>query len=152
MTTKVELGAAAMIAASKTLDKWSNRDDLEDGGSYVVDASLVGTVNGVGFDLPIKTTLTVGHESTKASSATPAVPSIIAAILGKLNTVTREKVVQDILSEFAESGDITAEPHMVAMVDIFLAGLRQQKQTTVRGAVKANPASKGCQITVEDAA
>lgn len=151
MMNKVELANAALIAIAKTADKWSDRDELADGAAYRVACDVTGTVNDVPFRLPIATTLTVGHEQMRASSVTPGVPNIIAAILGKLNTRTRESVVQQILDEYAASGDISCDDHMLEMVDIFLAGLRQQKMTVARGPVKANPATKAAEIAVDAA-
>lgn len=149
MSSKVELIAAVLGQIGKISAKWFERDDLQDGASYEVVGTCHGTVNGHCFALPIDGTLTVGHESVSATSATPKQANIVAAILSKLNTVTREKVVQDLLSEYRETQDIVASEHMVEMAEMLLAGIRSQKQIVKRGDVRVHTPTKDCMISVE---
>lgn len=146
--SKVELGNAVLLGLSKFADKFADRDELVDGQAYKLVADVSGSINDVPFSLPVEATLTVGHESVRASSTTPKTNCVIAAILGKLNAATRAKVVQDVLDEYRETQNVTADPHMVELVDAFLAGLRQIKQESVRGAVKINPVAKDCGLVI----
>lgn len=146
------LQSAALIAIEKYCGKFADRDLLPDGSAFNVDCSLLGSINGSQFELPIVATLTVGHESTKASSSTPAVVNVVAALLGKLNTATRTKAIADIVAGYAETGDVDATSEMIEMAEELLASLRQSKQVTARGAVKVNPATKVSGLNWIDAA
>ncbi len=147
-----ELKNAILISLGKISDKWAERDELTDGASYAITGSVNGAVDGCSFSLPIDCTLTVGHESVKASSATPKQANIVAAILSKLNTATRTKIVQDLLDEYRETRDIAASEHMIEMADMLLSGLREAKQVTQRGAVRVNTPTKDCMIELAEVA
>ena len=144
----VELGNAALIALSKLAEKWSDRDQLVDGEAYTLQGSVAGTINGQPFSMPIDSTLTVGHESTRASSWTPDYVDILAVVLGKLNTATREAVMGEILDDYASDGCLSPKEEYHEMVDAFLSHMRQHKQITQRGAVKVKPQAKECPLAV----
>lgn len=148
----VELEAAVLTTLGKLSDKWAERDELTDGASYDITGTVAGTIDGHAFSMPIDCTLTVGHESVKASSVTPKQTNIVAAILAKLNTATRTKIVQDLLDEYRETHDVAASEHMVEMADMLLSGLREAKQVTQRGAVRVNTPTKECEIQLAEVA
>lgn len=148
----VELTNAILIHLGKLADKWADRDELTDGSAYEIHGHCAGSIDGHEFSLPIDGTLTVGHESVKATSVTPKQVEIVAAILSKLNTATRVKVVQDVLDEYRETGTVTASEHMIELSDSFLKGLRQSKQEKRRGDVRVNTPCKECEIELAEVA
>lgn len=141
-TPAIELGSAVMIALSKLGEKYANRDELQDGASYEIHAHVAGTVNGHAFTCPLDAHMTVGHETTRASSVTPCVTEILALVLGKLNAATRASVVNEVLEMYDATGTVEAGEANIAIVDELLSQMRQAKSQTVRGSVKVEAAKK----------
>lgn len=133
---RAEIESAAWSAIGKYAGKQANRDALPDGSNYSADLSVSGNIDGVEFAADVFGHLTVGYETTKASSATPQPARLIAAILSKLNSATREKVLRELPADFAARGelpDVSADIESAATA--MLKQLRAAKQQTVRGSV-----------------
>lgn len=141
---KVELGNAILIAIAKQCEKWSDRDQVADGGRYEVSANVAGVCNGHSFSLPIDTVMTVGHEQRKASSVTPALDDILAIMLSFIPADVRNDVVEYVLDEYKLTGSLKANDEQLAIVDDLLAQMRQAKTVTARGPVAVRPAVKEC--------
>lgn len=150
MQDKVTLANAALIALGKTLDKWGDRDALPDGSRYDVNATIEGDIDGAAFSLPVKTRLTIGHTTERATSSTPRLNEVVGSLLGAIAVVCDEATAQaccnELLQSFGSNGKIGADEQFADMAEHLLAGLRQQKQITARGAVKAAPEAKQAQL------
>lgn len=141
---KVELGNAVLIAIAKQAEKWAHRDELQDGAKYVLDCQVAGTINGHPFSLPIGTTMTVGHATSKASSVTPELDAILAIMLDFIPADVRDDVIEYVLDEYRKEGKLTANDAQLSQVDELLAHMRQAKTVSARGAVSVKPAVKEC--------
>ncbi len=131
------VSAIAWHALLKTADKEAVRDDLEAGETHRIDLAVSGSIDGESFEQSISAILSVGHDSQRASSATPDVNCIVAAILAKLNTATREAILRDLPEQFAAAGctlpDVPAG--ITEAATAMLVRLRAKKTTNVRGSV-----------------
>lgn len=128
------LWAALGYVSSKEAD----RDALADGSLTTIDLTVAGSIDGLPVAERLTGRLTVGHSTEKASSSTPNVSHIIAALLAKLNKATRSKVLSEIPAEYAAGGQSLPELAVgdVADAENLLAALRQTKRVTARGPVK----------------
>ena len=144
----VELGSAVYHALSKLGDKFGDRDQLTDGETYRVDCQIAGSVNGHPFTLPVDATLTVGHESMRASSVTPHVNDILAIILGFVSEDTRRDLIEYLLDEYKATGKLKADEAQLAIVDEMLSHMRQATNQPVRGSVKLNTKSKDSPLSI----
>lgn len=118
--------------------KEADRDALADGSLTTIDLTVSGSIDGLPVAERITGRLTVGHSTEKASSSTPNVSHIIAALLSKLNKATRAKVLAEIPADYAAGGQSLPELSVgdVADAENLLAALRQTKRVTARGPVK----------------
>jgi hypothetical protein len=131
------VAAIAWHALLKTADKEACRDDLEAGSTHIVNLNVAGDIDGQAFDQHITAVLAVGHESTRATSATPSVDRVIASILAKLNEATREAILRDLPEVYAANGcELPEVPAAIAeKTSAMLQRLRAKKQIDVRGSV-----------------
>jgi hypothetical protein len=130
--------AALWHALAQTAGEEAVRDDLPSESLQVVSATISGQVNGQEFrPLNISAVLTVGQDSQQASTVTPEVPHLIAAILAKLNAKTRDSVLRDLPNEFAAAGCELPEvtPDLMVRTNAILRRLRAKQLTAVRGSV-----------------
>jgi hypothetical protein len=131
------VSAIAWHALLKTADKEAVRDDLSAGVSHTIDLAVSGSIDGESFEQHISAVLSVGHDSQRATSATPALDHIIGAILAKLNTATREAILRDLPEQFAAAGcQLPEVPAAIAeKATAMLVRLRAKKSVDVRGSV-----------------
>ena len=82
-------------------------------------------------------TLTVGEDSVAASSVTPQPDQLLAFVLAKLNTATREKLLRALPEEFVANGNQMpkADERLVEAVHEMLAKLRRTVTRPRRGSV-----------------
>ncbi len=130
--------AAAWAAVEKVAAKEGGRDDLTPGASHVVHLTVAGDVDGTPLEQSFSGVLTVGHDQRRATSATPAQPRLVAAILAKLNQVTRNRVLRELPAEFAASGGLlpVADEQLVTEAEEMLRKLRAEHEVVARGAVR----------------
>jgi hypothetical protein len=130
--------AAAWAALEKVASKEGGRDDLAAGARHVVRLTLTGEVDGMPFEQSIAGVLTVGHDQRRAASTTPAQPRLVAAILAKLNQVTRNRVLRELPAEFAASGGMLPvdDDALVTAAEEMLRKLRAEHEVVARGAVR----------------
>ena len=144
-----QAGAANIIwhSLGKIAGKEAVRDDLSDGASHSLSLAISGEIDGDKF-APIKLTayLIAGHASHRASTVTPDVPRLVAAILAKLNDRTREAILRDLPNEFEQAGNELPDvpDALVEKVEAMLARLRAKVTAAVRGAVS-------CRYAVQNA-
>jgi hypothetical protein len=114
---------ALAVAAKKPAAEC--RSDLAP-GRYDIDAAV--SVRGV---------LSVGEDTMTASSVTPQPDELLAHILSKLNTATREKLLRELPEEFVANGNEmpAAEESLVEAVREMLTKLRRRVSRPRRGAV-----------------
>lgn len=123
---------------AKAADKEAIRDDLRAGSCQIVNATISGDIDGAAFQpLAISAVLTVGHDSQRASTVTPAVPHLIASILAKLNGQTRDAILRDLPNDFDAAGcklpEVPAE--LIERTEAMLIRLRAKVSSPVRGSV-----------------
>lgn len=154
-STSAAAPAASSYVAPSMADVWAalayvsgkegDRDALPDGALRTVDLSITGSVDGCEVSERVVGRLTVGHASEKASSSTPNISHILAAMLAKLNKATRAKVLAELPEDYAAGGQ--ALPNLavgdVADAENLLASLRQTKRVSARGPVKCEYALHG---------
>ncbi len=88
--------------------------------------------------MSIQGVLTVGEDSVTASSVTPQTDELLAHILGKLNTATRDKLLRELPQEFAANGNEMpkADESLIDAVHDMLQKLRRKVTRPRRGSVK----------------
>lgn len=136
---RAALENAAWQALSYVSSKQADRDALAPGAAHSIDLHVSGSVDGQPIDpIDIAGRLTVGHDSTRASSSTPNLPQVVAAILAKLNDATRAAILRDLPTEFAANGGSLPDVSVgaVAEAESLLAALKSSKQVNVRGQVR----------------
>jgi len=134
----IEMASAAMTAASKALDKESRREALVAGSTYKVDVQVAARVNdGQIFRKSFTSIMSVGHDSTVASSSAAPVAEIVALILEKLNPQTREAILRDLPNEFAEAGNVlpSIKPSTIEAAEKMLSKMRSSNTTNRKGSV-----------------
>jgi hypothetical protein len=101
------------------------RSDLAP-GRYDIDAAV--SIRGV---------LTVGEDTMTASSVTPQPDQLLAHILSKLNTATREKLLRELPEEFVANGNEmpATSDSLVEAAGEMLAKLRRRVTRPRRGSV-----------------
>lgn len=131
------ISAVAWHTLLKTADKEACRDNLIAGESHVVNLSVTGDVDGQTFSEHMRAVVTVGHDTTRASSATPDLGHLIGAILSKLNEATREAILRDLPEQYAAAGCQLPEvsQEIADKTDAMLKRLRAKRTTNVRGSV-----------------
>jgi hypothetical protein len=131
------ISAVAWHALLKTSDKEACRDDLIAGESHLVNLCVSGDVDGQAFAEQMRAVVSVGHDSTRASSATPDLGHLIGAILSKLNEATREAILRDLPEQYAAAGCQLPEvsQEIADKTDAMLKRLRAKRTINVRGSV-----------------
>jgi len=111
---------------------------LAEGSRHLVALRVEGEVDGVPFRQKLTSVVTIGHEQEKSSSVTPQVPELVAYILSKLNSATRDRLLNDIPKEFVECGNRlpTPSPVLVDEAKHMLKKLRETKTVVARGAIR----------------
>jgi hypothetical protein len=140
----VGLHAAVFAALGKVAEDEGDRDELADGAAHRFSLTISGDIDGHAFGQTFAGGLTVGHASNRASSTGPNQDHLLAYVLGKLNSATREKILRDTAAEFAAAGELpaVADANITAARD-FRASLRQKVTQHVRGSVRVEYAAIG---------
>ena len=95
-------------------------------------------MDGEPFDESVNSVLSIGHRQTRSSSVNPQVPQLIAWILGKLNSATRNRILLDLPVEFVDNQNQMPEPNLVLVSEVehMLKQLRKTKTVEARGSVR----------------
>jgi hypothetical protein len=98
-------------------------------GRYDIDAAVA-----------IRGQLVVGEDSVTASSVTPQADQLLALVLAKLNTATREKLLHELPAEFAANGNEmpATDESLVEAVREMLTKLRRRVTRPRRGSVRGS--------------
>ena len=133
----VALRAAAWATLCKIGEKESSRDDIPDGLSGKVELLIAARINGKVIQETFDATINVGHSSQRASSVNPQPAALLALVLSKLNTATREKILNELPADFVANGNAIPEvaKDLTDAADNLLSKLRASKPQTVRGNV-----------------
>jgi hypothetical protein len=146
----VELRAAVFAALAKVAEGEGDRDEMADGGRHEFSLTVSGEIDGYEFGQSFAGHLSVGHASDRASSTGPNQDHLLAYVLSKLNTVTRDAIFRDTAAEFAAAGNelpAVDDAAMSAARD-FRAGLRQKVTQHVRGSVHVEYVAQAGQATL----
>lgn len=134
----IELRAAVFAALGKIAGDEGERDDLTDGSAHTFELTVSGQIDGSQFNQSFAGGLTVGHASERASSVGPDQDHLLAYVLSKLNTATREAIYRDT----AAGGQLPAvDDAAIEAAKSFRAGLRQKVSQHVRGSVRVEYAA-----------
>ena len=111
---------------------------LAEGSRHMVALRVEGEVDGVPFRQSLTSVVSIGYEKEKSSSVNPQVPELVAYILSKLNSSTRNRILNDIPDEFVENGNQlpTPSPVLVDEARHMLKRLRQTRTVTARGPIR----------------
>ena len=98
-------------------------------GRYDIDAAV--SLRGV---------LTVGEDTVTASSVTPQSDQLLALVLAKLNTATREKLLRELPQDFVDNGSEMppTDEGLVEAVREMLTKLRRRVTRPRRGSVSGS--------------
>jgi hypothetical protein len=131
------VSAVAWHALLKTADKETVRNDLAAGSAHSVNLTVCGDIDGEPFEQAISAILSVAHDSSRASSSTPALDHLIGSILAKLNARTRDAILRELPEQFAAAGcqlpEVPAE--IAERTAVMLSRLRAKQSVPVRGSV-----------------
>jgi hypothetical protein len=138
---RAELLAAAWHAIAKAADKpaTATRAGLPAGTSHDIDLRIVATIDDTQqIEIEASGTLSVGHDSVRASSSTPDADRLLATVLAKLNRQTREAILRDVPEEFAANGNQLPElpEEAIAAAKAFHQRLRAKVEQKVKGTVR----------------
>lgn len=140
LTSKFDLSPIVWAALNRVASKEVKHDSIEQGSEHEVQLSLIGQVDGMPFRQSLSTTVTVGHDQEKATSATPDQPRLLAFILSKLNEATRKRLLEDIPSEFSTHGEQLPDVDEALIQDAksMLGKLRNKKTIRARAAIRCD--------------
>ena len=124
-------------AAAKHGSKVGDREVLESGSRYAVDATVSGVVVGDAVCVRLCGTLLVNHDQLRANSTGPKVEKLLAAALGKLSSAARRKFVDELAVEDLDQVDARVE----ADCRLLMQRLRTTETQTARGAVRFEPSA-----------
>ena len=132
------LNHVVWAALEKIGSKEKKADMLAEGAKHDVQLKLAGTVDGQAFEQSIHSIVAIGHQQQRASSVNPQVPELIAYILSKLNTATRNRILTDIPAEFLENDCQLpdAGPVLLDEAKHLLQQLRRTKSVTARASIR----------------
>ena len=142
-----EQRSAVWHALAKTAAGEADRAALTAGAGYTVSVQLRAQVHTRGAggeaiapaagEVSLFADVTVGFDSTRASSSGPRADELLAVVLAKLNTATRERILRDLPDEFAANGNElpAVAPALIEQCGAMLKRLRGKVSQTVRGAV-----------------
>lgn len=133
----------AWAAMEKIGKKELDPKALSQGTSHTVSLQIAGLIDEQPFTETIESIISVGHEQQKTSSVNPQVAELIAWILSKLNSATRDRILSDLPEEFATHGMPESSPSFVDDVNHMLLQLRQVKTVTARGPIRCEYALFG---------
>ena len=112
------------------------RDLLKDGESFDVRLDVSGMVGNVEINERIAGTLSIGHEQTKASAATPDYVGVVAHLLEQMPGTRREALLTELPKHYTANGSLPeVTDERTSQAKSLLEQLRSRKTTTARGAV-----------------
>lgn len=132
----IDAVAAAVLAKMAGNEPW--RDELAAGSAHTAELTVTGKVDNQPIEpVAIKSILTIGHDSQRASSSGPDTAELVGCILMKLNEATRNSILRELPAIYAEQGcELPVVPREIAAAtDAMLKSLRSKKQIDVRGSV-----------------
>lgn len=156
MLNLVSIRQAIIKTLCETFSKKFERNQLTDGSKHKIDGTVrvEGTVDGVPFacDMPLDSTITVGHSTTKASSWTPATENQLAYALELIDLAfgdnASSEIVADIRKKFSESGTVEASERYSEMVATLASSLRQTKQVSANGPVSVKQVADAGDVSI----
>jgi hypothetical protein len=134
------LAALVCAAMEKIGSKQLDHELLPEGSQHVISLTVSGDIDGQAFFQSFNSQLTIGHDHTKATSATPQQPQLLGYILGKLNQKTRDKILREIPEDFTNNDCVLPEvsQQLLTSASEFLKQLRSHKTVNARRSVRCN--------------
>ena len=156
MLNLVSIRQAIIKTLCETFGKKFERNQLVDGSKHKIEGTVrvEGTVDGVPFscDMPIDSTISVGHSGTKASSWTPAAEQQLAYALELIDLAfgdsASSEIVADMLKKFSETKTIEASESYLERVQTMQASMRQTKQVDASGPVSVKQLANAGDVAI----
>jgi hypothetical protein len=156
----VSVRQAIVKTLCETFSKKFERNQLADGSKHKIDGTVrvEGTVDGIPFacDMPLDSTITVGHSTTKASSWTPNAEHQLAYAFELIDLAfgdsASSEIVADMLKKFSEAKTIEASESYIERVQSMQSAMRQTKQVDASGPVSVKQVANAgdVSITIEE--
>ena len=129
--------ATAWAALGKIASKEGNRDLMPEGSNHTVNLAILGDVDGEMVEIQVGSRLSVGFDSTRASSVTPDADHVVAYLLSRMNPATRARVLSELPEQFAANGNHLPEvdSSLIDAAEGMLTRLRAKVEQNVRGSV-----------------
>lgn len=150
MINLVSLRQVVIKTIAEAFAKQFDRKQLDEGVKHSIEAVV--TVNGsidgkqFAFDLPVESTMTVGHSTTRASSVTPATENQLAYVLELIELAYGEDavsgIVEDLVAKYEATRDIPASEKYAEIVANMSRRMREERSQDVAGSVSVKHASK----------
>lgn len=111
---------------------------LKEDSRHLVALRVEGEVDGIPFRQCLTSIVSIGQEQEKSSSVTPQVPILVAYILSKLNSATRDRLLSDIPEDFLENDNQLPDVDAGVLDEAkqMLKKLRNSKTVTARGPIR----------------
>lgn len=135
----VALRSAIFHSLVKIAGKEGDRDDLTPGSSHKCKLTVLAEIDGQRFSQSWDADLSVGHDSTRASSVGAPQEDVLAWVLRRVNAQTKAAVLREMAEQYAAAGntfDVTEQERNEAKAA--LSKLRQKVSQEVRGTVRVN--------------
>lgn len=150
MINLISLRNVVLKSISEAFAKQFDRKQVDEGVKHSIIASckVTGAVDGMpfSFHLPVDSTLTVGHSTTRTSSVTPAIENQLAYVLELIELAYGEAAVSDIVrdieAKYAETRTVHASDKYAAIVSELARRMREERQQDVAGSVSVKQAKQ----------
>ena len=131
----------------KVSEKNYLRDDLVDGESHKVNATISGTVDGRAFAFGVDSSLTVGHGTERKNKVSPTSDTMLAFVLESIGPKAAATVIAAMQAEYAKESTLVASDAANATVATIRTAMTTTAVSSVRGNVGVVNAEK--EITVK---
>jgi hypothetical protein len=132
----------ALFAVQKATAKHQERESLAP-GSYECDITITGTVDANPVYARFLGSLSVGTDTVANSSSGPNQAELLAVVMGKLNSATREKITRELADAFSANGNRLPEvpAAQIEAAEMLLKRLRSTISQARKGTVSFKAAA-----------
>lgn len=149
-----ELKAVCWAVLNKTSAKELRRDDLGAGQTHEAHVAIAARIGGQKVEQIIEGSLSIGHDTQRASSSGPKPADVLGVVLDKLNDATREAILRDLPEQYAAAGNQLPPIAKARQAEAkqLLERLRNKSTEIARGAVACNYRLTGSLVSTPVAA
>lgn len=135
MANLVQLRSAVFATMLKVAEKNYVRDDLVDGESHKVNATISGTVDGRAFSLDVDSSLTVGHGTERKNKVSPSSDTMLAFVLESIGPKAAAKAIAAMQAEYLKTNSLIASDASAIAVAAIKTAMTTTEVSKVRGNV-----------------